>query len=57
MGLREVSEVLGLHYNTVLKYVSLGLIRAIKIGKAYRVSEEEIERIKREGISVSKGAC
>lgn len=55
MNLKEVSEVLGLHYNTVLKYVTAGLIHAVKIGKSYRVSEDEIDRIKREGISMSKG--
>ena len=54
MNLSEVCEELGISYNSVRKYIRLGLIHAIKMGKSYRVSEEEIERIKREGIDLSK---
>lgn len=54
MNLKEVSSALGIHYNTTLKYVSLGLIHAVKIGKSYRVSYDEVERLKRDGVSVRK---
>ena len=54
MNLSEVCVELDLSYNTVRKYIRLGLIHAIKMGKSYRVSEEEIERVKREGIDLSK---
>jgi excisionase family DNA binding protein len=53
MTLDEVSKQLGLSYNTVRKYVSLGLIKTTRMGKSYRVSDEEVKRILKEGISLN----
>ena len=51
--LREAAKELRVCYNTMLKYVSSGAIHAVKIGRTYRVSEEEIERVKREGVNLT----
>ena len=51
--LREAAKELRVCYNTMLKYVSSGAIHAVKIGRTYRVSEEEIERVKKEVVSIS----
>lgn len=51
--LREAAKELRVCYNTMLKYVSSGAIHAVKIGRTYRVSEEEIERVKREGVNIT----
>jgi excisionase family DNA binding protein len=53
MSLKEAASEIRVCYNTMLKYVNTGAIKAVKIGRTYRVSEEEIERVKREGVQLS----
>ena len=52
LDMYEASKALGIHYNTLRKYRELGLIKYIRMGKSYKFSEEEIERVKREGITL-----
>jgi excisionase family DNA binding protein len=42
-SLEQVAERLGLHVRTVRAYVRTGRLRAIRIGKQYRVTREELE--------------
>jgi excisionase family DNA binding protein len=44
-SLDQVAERLGLHVRTVRAYVRTGRLRAIRIGKQYRVAPEELEAI------------
>jgi excisionase family DNA binding protein len=44
-SLGQVAERLGLHVRTVRAYVRTGRLRAIRIGKQYRVAREELESI------------
>jgi excisionase family DNA binding protein len=44
-SLDRVAERLGLHVRTVRAYVRSGRLKAIRIGKQYRVSREELEAI------------
>ena len=44
LTLGQVSERLGLHMNTVRRYVDKGLIPAVKFEKAVRVEERDLER-------------
>jgi excisionase family DNA binding protein len=44
-SLDQVAERLGLHVRTVRAYVRTGRLRAIRIGKQYRVAREELEAI------------
>jgi excisionase family DNA binding protein len=39
----QVAERLGLHVRTVRKYVRDGQLKAVKIGKQYRIAHEDIE--------------
>jgi excisionase family DNA binding protein len=39
----EVAEQLGLHVRTVRGYVRDGRLRAVRIGKQYRITREDIE--------------
>lgn len=55
LTLREAASELRVCYNTMLKYVSSGAVHAVKIGRTYRVSEDEILRVKREGVELSSG--
>jgi excisionase family DNA binding protein len=44
-SLDQVAERLGLHVRTVRAYVRTGRMKAIRIGKQYRVAREELEAI------------
>jgi excisionase family DNA binding protein len=44
-SLDRVAERLGLHVRTVRAYVRSGRLKAIRIGKQYRVAREELEAI------------
>lgn len=46
--LKEVAKMLNVHYNTVYRYVQQGTIKAVLVGGVWRVTEEELQRI-REG--------
>lgn len=43
---KEVAEILKYKHETVRKKCKSGQIKAVKIGKGYRISEEEVERLK-----------
>ena len=34
----EVAEILQVHWQSVLNYIKLGKLKAIKLGKGYRIS-------------------
>jgi excisionase family DNA binding protein len=44
-SLDQVAERLGLHVRTVRAHVRAGRLRAVRIGKQYRVSREDLEAI------------
>ena len=50
LTLKEVSELLGLHINTIRSYVKRGKLRAVKFGRVWRVSEKEVMRVRKQGI-------
>jgi excisionase family DNA binding protein len=40
----QVAQLLQIHPLTVLKYISSGKLRAIKLGRVYRIRESEIQK-------------
>jgi excisionase family DNA binding protein len=44
LSLKEVSERLSLHINTVRKFIDQGLIPIVKFEKAIRVEERDLEK-------------
>ncbi|MBA7493967.1 hypothetical protein ES702_04533 [subsurface metagenome] len=44
LSLRQVSERLGLHVNTVRRYVNKGLFPIVRFEKAIRVEEKDLEK-------------
>lgn len=46
----ELAELLGRSVKTIKQYIYDKKINAIKIGDAWRITNEEVERIKREGV-------
>ena len=51
LTLKEAAGRLGLHLNTVRKYVDRGLIPVVKYDKAVRIEEKDLENF----IEVRKG--
>jgi len=47
--LKEVSEMLGVTYNTVWNLVTAKKIKAVKVGRSLRIEQAEVERIVKEG--------
>jgi excisionase family DNA binding protein len=50
-SLEEVAESLGVHYQTVKMWRAQEKLKAIKIGRSYRVADEEFQRILTEGVT------
>ena len=46
----QVAEMLRLCRITVFRYIKSGKIKAIKIGREWRIKQDEIDRIMREGV-------
>lgn len=47
---KEAAEILHLNERTVRRWLNDGRIKGVKFGQEWRVSEEELERIKKEGV-------
>ena len=50
LTIKEVANDLKVHEMTILRHLNYGNIKGVKIGKSWRISEEELERIKRQGV-------
>ena len=53
---KEVAEILKMSRVIVLKYLRQGKIKGVKFGNTWRVSNEEIMRIIKEGIKWKKSS-
>lgn len=51
----DLSILLDIPLPTIYHYLKYGYINSVKIGTRYRVTMEEYERIKKEGISTKWG--
>ncbi len=40
---QEVSEILTLNVQTIQRFIRMGKIKAIKIGRTYRIKESDLE--------------
>lgn len=39
----QVAELLKVHWQTVLNYIKNGKLKAVKLGKGYRISKEALQ--------------
>lgn len=39
----QVSELLKIHWQTVLNYIKNGKLKAVRLGKGYRIQKEELD--------------
>jgi excisionase family DNA binding protein len=44
-SVEQVAELLGLHVRTVRLYVREGRLKAVRIGKQYRIAREDLEKL------------
>lgn len=54
LSVKEVSERLGIHEKTVYIWAKQGKIKSIRMGKLYKITEEEVEYIKKNGTREAK---
>ena len=43
LTVEQVAELLQIHWQTVLNYIKNGQLKAVKLGKGYRISKEELD--------------
>ena len=43
LTVEQVAELLQIHWQTVLNYIKNGKLKAVKLGKGYRISKEELD--------------
>ena len=44
----ETAKMFGVHWQTIRNWIIAGKINAIKVGRAYRIEQTEIDRLKKE---------
>lgn len=49
---QQVADILDINYQTVLKYIKEGKLKAAKIGSNYRIRREDLERFLEENMTV-----
>ena len=50
LTIKDVAKELKLHEMTIYRYVVSGKIKGVKFGNTYRITEDEIKRIKQYGV-------
>lgn len=49
LTIQDVADELKIAYNTVWKAIHSGKIKAVKMLSSYRITEEELQRLRKEG--------
>lgn len=47
---KQVAEELQCSIHTIYRYIEAGKIKAVKLNRNIRIADEEVEKIKKEGI-------
>ena len=58
LTINEASQELKVHYRTIIIWINENKIKAVKIGRQWRISQDEINYIKANGLrneNVSRG--
>lgn len=45
--IQQVADIFNVHYQTIRNWINEGKIKAMKVGKTVRISDEEINKIKK----------
>lgn len=46
-NVKETAKIFGVHWQTIRNWIKQGKIKAVKINRTIRISDEEIERVKK----------
>ena len=49
---QELADLLGVHRMTVLKYINLKEIQAVRFGRKWRIPHEEVSRVMKHGYNL-----
>ena len=49
-SVQQVAMAIGMNVKTVERWCRRGVLRAVRFGDRWRVTDEELERIRREGL-------
>ena len=50
LSVYEVAEQLGVHFRTIIRWIKEGKLKGVKVGKQWKISKEELERVKNNGL-------
>ena len=53
--IKETAQILNVHWKTIYRWIREKNINAIQIGRAYKISEDEINFIKNNGLRKQRG--
>lgn len=48
---QQVSNLLKVHWQTVLNYIKSGKLKALKLGKGYRINKEDLDKFIKENLT------
>lgn len=51
LTVKQVAELLQVHWQTVLNYIKGGKLEALRLGKGYRISKEALEKFVNENLA------
>lgn len=54
LTVEQVAKLLKVHWQTILNYIKSGKLMALKLGKGYRISRENLEKFIRENSNKKK---
>ena len=54
LTVEQVAKTLQVHWQTILNYIKSEKLKALKLGKGYRISRENLEKFIRESSNKSK---
>jgi excisionase family DNA binding protein len=52
LSLYDAAIILNVHYNTLRRWIQMGKVKAVKMGRAWKISTEEVERLKSDGVAL-----
>lgn len=47
--IEEVASIFKVHFRTIYAWIKQGKVKSVKVGRRHYITDEEVERIKREG--------
>ena len=50
--IKDVASILGVHPNTIRRWIKSGKLKATKVGRDWKISEEVIDKTKEQGLKI-----